>query len=98
MMTALTRRAFLKTTAAGLAGTVAPGLLLGGEPTSRTPRRGRVKILAVSDMHIVDESTTAYPRKVIQAMNEEGGDLVLVCGDSGEGWKTVRTGDRQTCT
>ena len=81
MMTALTRRAFLKTTAAGLAGTVAPGLLLGAEPTSRTPRRGRVKILAVSDMHIVDESTTAYPRKVIQAMNEEGGDLVLVCGD-----------------
>jgi len=25
----------------------------------------------------------AYPRKVIQAMNDEGGDLVLVCGDVG---------------
>lgn len=60
MMTALTQRAFLKTTQRDLR----PGLVLGAEPTSRMPRRGRVKILTMSDMHIVDESTIAYPRKV----------------------------------
>jgi len=80
-MAILTRRALLKTAAAGLASTLTPGLVLGTEAAGETLGSGPVKILAVSDMHIVDESTTAYPRKVIQAMNQEGGDLVLVCGD-----------------
>lgn len=43
-----------------------------------------IKILAFGDMHILDEKTIAYPRKVIDAMNEEGGDLVLACGDLGK--------------
>lgn len=40
-----------------------------------------VKILEIADMHVLDEASTAYPRRVVQAMNAEGGDLVLVCGD-----------------
>jgi 3',5'-cyclic AMP phosphodiesterase CpdA len=42
---------------------------------------GPVKILEVSDMHLLDEASAGYPRKVVQAMNAEGGDLALVCGD-----------------
>ncbi|MBT7065556.1 MAG: hypothetical protein HN919_04590 [Verrucomicrobia bacterium] len=34
-------------------------------------------------MHLTNQASMAYPRKVIQAMNDEGGDLVLVCGDVG---------------
>ena len=32
-------------------------------------------------MHIKDQASTAYPRKVIEAMNQENGDLVLAVGD-----------------
>jgi predicted phosphodiesterase len=34
-------------------------------------------------MHVTNQASVAYPRKVIQAMNAEGGDLVLACGDLG---------------
>ena len=37
----------------------------------------------MGDMHLTNQASMAYPRKVIQAMNDEGGDLVLVCGDVG---------------
>lgn len=50
---------------------------------------GPVKILSVGDMHLTDQDSMAYPRKVIQAMNSEGGDLVLACGDLGS--KPTRT-------
>lgn len=51
-------------------------LLLGFGACSRP-----LKILEIADMHILDEASTGYPRAVIEAMNAEGGDLVLVCGD-----------------
>ncbi len=40
-----------------------------------------LKILEIADMHVLDEASTAYPREVVRALNAEGGDLVLVCGD-----------------
>ena len=40
-----------------------------------------LKILTLGDMHVLDEASTEYPSKVVEAMNREGGDLVLVCGD-----------------
>jgi 3',5'-cyclic AMP phosphodiesterase CpdA len=40
-----------------------------------------VKILEVNDLHIVNEASLAYPRKVIAAMNKEGGDLAIIPGD-----------------
>ena len=83
------RRTFLERTAAGVAGAVALGLAPGfaDEDKRVQPAPGPVKILALGDMHIVDGKSTAYPRKVVQAMNEEGGDLVLVCGDLGRDGK-----------
>jgi predicted MPP superfamily phosphohydrolase len=42
-----------------------------------------VKILSLGDMHLTNHKSIAYPHKVIQAMNSEGGDLVLACGDFG---------------
>ena len=85
IMKNLTRREFLGTMAAGVAGTII------GSAISGCSNQGHlvglafkpIKILSFGDMHIADDKTIAYPRKVIQAMNEEGGDLVLACGDMG---------------
>lgn len=74
----LTRKQFLEATAAGvvwfMSGCSNQGQFQGNgfRPT---------KILSLGDMHITDDKSIAYPRKVIEAMNAEGGDLVLVCGD-----------------
>jgi len=97
----LTRRQFLEKIAGGVAGGVASGLVLGCYPglrkgnsqspdvgaTEVRPRPGPLKLLTLGDMHVLDERTIAYPQKVIQAMNDEGGDLVLACGDLGAGGK-----------
>ena len=81
----LTRRAFLEAAAAaaGVAVGVVPGFVsgCGSLGVRHGQSSGPVKILTLGDMHILDDKTSAYPRKVIQAMNEEGGDLVLACGD-----------------
>ena len=81
----LTRRTFLERTVTGVTGSVVPGLLAGCSGPGGLQQRfsGSVKILTLGDMHVVDSKTISYPRKVIQAMNNEGGDLVLVCGDLG---------------
>lgn len=81
----LTRRKFLKTIAAGVAGTTVISLMSGCSNPDKLDAGGfkPIKILAFGDMHIADENTLAYPRKVVRAMNEEGGDLVLACGDLG---------------
>ncbi len=81
----LTRRTFLERTAAGVVGIVVPDLLSGCSSPRELHLRSSclVKILTLGDIHIVDKKTIAYPRRVIQAVNEEGGDLVLACGDLG---------------
>jgi len=56
MMPSLTRQAFLKTTAAGFAGTMLP------DSYSTRSRQSARRV--VCDMHIVDESTAANPHKV----------------------------------
>lgn len=40
-----------------------------------------VRILEINDIHVLDEASTAYPSRVVDAMNAEKADLVLVCGD-----------------
>ena len=84
-MKKVTRRQFLETMAAGVAGTIIPGFISGCSNPGKSRRQAfrPVKIFALGDMHIVDSKTIAYPRKVIEAMNKEGGDLVLACGDLG---------------
>jgi len=81
----LTRRSFLNTTAALVAGAVILGLTTGCSSltASRVQAFGPVKILSLGDMHLTDQKSATYPRKVVRAMNDEGGDLVLVCGDLG---------------
>lgn len=85
MVKTLTRRSFLQTTAVGVAGAAIPGVMTGCVSWPGTPERytGPVKILSLGDMHLTDQQSMTYPRKVIQAMNSEGGDLVLACGDMG---------------
>jgi len=41
----------------------------------------RLKIVEMNDLHISTEKDTAYPIKVIEAMNREGAQLALVVGD-----------------
>jgi 3',5'-cyclic AMP phosphodiesterase CpdA len=83
IMKNLTRRTFLERMAAGVGGSVALSLSPGCASLTERHRQdsGPVKILALGDMHVLDSKTIAYPRKVIQSMNKEGGDLVLACGD-----------------
>jgi len=85
IMKNMTRKQFLKTMAAGVAGTIIPGFISGCSSLGQSQRQAfrPVKILAFGDMHIKDEKKIAYPRKVVEAMNKEGGDLVLACGDLG---------------
>ncbi len=45
-----------------------------GPPTS-------FRFLELNDLHLLDASSAAYPRKVVEAMNREQADCVLVCGD-----------------
>ena len=71
----MTRRDLLRKAAIGAAIPFAATAAAGNTP------RGKVKILELGDLHVLDNKSSAYPRKVIQAMNEEGGDLVLACGD-----------------
>jgi len=71
----MTRRDFLRKAAIGAAIPFAAPAAAADAP------RGKVKILELADIHVLDDKSAAYPRKVIQAMNEEGGDLVLACGD-----------------
>lgn len=79
------RRLFLRTAAIYALGIVIASLFTGCssliDKSVRLP--GPVKILSIGDMHIKDQKSMTYPNKVIQAMNKEGGDLVLVCGDLG---------------
>ncbi|MCF7958892.1 MAG: metallophosphoesterase [Phycisphaerae bacterium] len=81
----MTRKQFLEAMTVGVAGIMAPGLMTGCSSPGKRHRQnpGPVKILSFGDMHLLDSPSTAYPRKVIQAMNAEGGDLVLACGDLG---------------
>lgn len=45
------------------------------------PSPAVVRILEVNDLHVLDEESTVYPDRIVEAMNAEGADLVLVCGD-----------------
>jgi len=79
-LTGFTRHSFIASTLA----IAAAAVLVAGCSTLDGTGTGRfepVKILAVNDLHLLDEASTAYPRKVIESMNREGADLVLVCGD-----------------
>jgi hypothetical protein len=67
-MKRLTRRRFLGWTATGAIGTAVPGCVHLGEWGAKVS--APVKVLALGDMHILDNATAGYPRKVIQAMNE----------------------------
>jgi len=80
-----TRRSFFEIMAAGVAAVVFLCLMTGCSSLKETNRQfsAPVKILSLGDMHMADQTKMAYPRKVIEAMNSEGGDLVLVCGDMG---------------
>ena len=81
-MRKFTRKEFLEVSAGSVLGSVLGGLTLGCANQRKAGGEIRpVKILAVGDMHILDSESTVYPRKVIDGMNEEGGDIVLVCGD-----------------
>jgi predicted phosphodiesterase len=84
-MRTLTRRSFLSTAAAGVAGTIIPSFMAGCSSLTGSSGQfsGPVKILSMGDMHLTDQKSVTYPRKVIQAMNDEGGELVLACGDLG---------------
>jgi predicted phosphodiesterase len=73
-----TRRRFLGALRAGASVSFVLGCFLGQAAFAAA---GAVKILEVNDMHIVDEASLAYPRKVVAAMNREGGDLAIVPGD-----------------
>jgi len=77
-MRKITRRGFLGTLTAGASIALAPGSALSAP---RTEGDKAVKILELSDMHILDKGSLDYPRKVIEAMNKEGGDLVIAPGD-----------------
>ena len=81
----LTRRSFIKTTATGVAGAALYSTLTGCQSLSgsKSAAKGPIKFLSVSDMHITTEKSTDYPRKVIQAMNQEKAELVLAVGDMG---------------
>jgi len=77
-MKGITRRRFLGTlTAATLIGFM-HGAVHGAEETGNG---STVKILQFADMHITDQKSLDYPRKVIEEMNKEGGDLAIVAGD-----------------
>lgn len=74
----ISRRKFLGTLSAGVSIACVPGAVLHAATTTGS---SAVKILQLSDMHIKDEKSLAYPRKVIEAMNREGGDLAIIAGD-----------------
>ena len=74
----ITRRRFLGTLIAGASILVVPWTVRGAEETGE---RSTVKILQLADMHVTDRTSLDYPRKVIEAMNREGGDLVIAAGD-----------------
>jgi predicted phosphodiesterase len=76
-----TRRTFLKTAASGVAAVVITGC--SSVTGANQPLPGPVKFLSLGDMHLTNQASATYPRKVIKAMNDEGGDLVLACGDLG---------------
>ena len=80
-----TRRTFLTAAALGVAGVSVPGLMTGCASLTGAKRQfsGPVKFLSLGDMHLTNQTSATYPRKVIKAMNDEGGDLVLACGDLG---------------
>lgn len=40
-----------------------------------------VRFLEVNDLHLLDDASMAYPRKVVEAMNRERAAFALVCGD-----------------
>ena len=77
-MEVITRRRFLGTLTAGTLIGFMHGAAHGAEETGEG--KG-VKILQLSDMHITDRKSLEYPRKVIEAMNKEGGELVIAAGD-----------------
>lgn len=79
------RRTFLKTVVLGIAGVVISGLITGCASLTVANQQfsGPVKFLSLGDMHLTNQTSVTYPRKVIKAMNNEGGDLVLACGDLG---------------
>ena len=84
------RKRILKQTISALARMAIAGLLAGCSSIRADRNKAAfkpVKFLSVNDMHLSDENSAAYPKKVIQAMNNEGGDLVLVCGDLGTSGK-----------
>jgi hypothetical protein len=45
------------------------------------PAPDEFRFLEVNDLHLLDDASMAYPRKVVEAMNREGAALALVCGD-----------------
>jgi predicted phosphodiesterase len=80
----MTHRGFLGTLTAGA--TIGLLALIAWVPLAAhgadEPEKGRtVKIIQFSDMHISNRKSLEYPRKVIEAMNKEGGDLVIAAGD-----------------
>ena len=79
------RRTFLKTTALGVVGAAIPGLMTGCASLTGANQKfsGPVKFLSLGDMHLTNQKSVPYPNKVIKAMNNEAGDLVLACGDLG---------------
>lgn len=79
----LTRRQFLTGSAVGITGALVPWLSTGCSSLTGTRSRfsGPVTFLSIGDMHLTDRGSMSYPRKVVDAMNDEGGELVLACGD-----------------
>lgn len=84
-MNTLTRRSFLKATAIGAAAAVTPGLMTGCASLTGEHQHfsGPIKFLSLGDMHLTDQMSMSYPRKIVEAINDEGGDLLLACGDLG---------------
>ncbi len=84
-MNTITRRRFLKASAFGIAVASASRIVTGCSAVTRLVGHSSrpIKILSLGDMHLTNQASMSYPRKVIKAMNEDGGDLVLVCGDLG---------------
>jgi len=83
MMKTYARRTFLKAAAGGVTGSLLPSLATRGlgATGARDAFHGPDKFLSLGDMHLTHEASAAYPRKVIEAMNIEGGGHVLACGD-----------------
>ena len=74
----ITRRGFLGTLTAGASIGLVPRTVQGA---GESRKGGTVRILQFADMHGSDRKSLDYPRKVIEAMNKEGGDLAIAAGD-----------------